>query len=398
MKSMLKKFLSILIVLSLVFISSCGKKQVVVSEINSFAEDMNFDDLVREAIKESNGKTFIVKSALPRVDDTLDEFLEYLIKVDPEYDLDIQYEDMGDEDIVNVLNEGKKDKNSVAVVVGKDLNTFKELKDKNRLFTYVPIDYRKANEIKKEDSPSDMILVTKFSPVYTDNDEIKDIDNMWKFLFCEDNEICVGVYSDEYDSFLDNILTDKGVDIMRKAYEALNDEEKDRIKQIFEEDKIISIVNEKLKDSDLFKDRLDVVDFMLAVDKKMVQSDNFDGLSIILGHNPEYKGVTGYFNNYYIYADSYSPLPYTTLCFINFALSKFDGFKSLANEPFIYTPNKLIREEIMDYYDSERKRDGIDDRGYDFWINNNQTLVKDESEVNKLNKELDKIAPLGGVG
>ena len=104
MKSMLKKFLSILIVLSLVFISACGKKQVVVSEINSFAEDMNFDDLVREAIKESNGKTFVVKSALPRVDDTLDDFLEYLIKIDPEYDLDIQYEDMGDEDIVNVLS------------------------------------------------------------------------------------------------------------------------------------------------------------------------------------------------------------------------------------------------------------------------------------------------------
>ena len=128
MKSMLKKFLSILIVLSLVFISACGKKQVVVSEINSFAEDMNFDDLVREAIKESNGKTFVVKSALPRVDDTLDDFLEYLIKIDPEYDLDIQYEDMGDEDIVNVLNEEKKNKNSVAVVVGKNLNTFKELK------------------------------------------------------------------------------------------------------------------------------------------------------------------------------------------------------------------------------------------------------------------------------
>ena len=38
---------------------------------------------------------------------------------------------------------------------------------------------------KKEDAPSDMAIVTRFAPIFTDNDEIKDIDNMWKFLFRE---------------------------------------------------------------------------------------------------------------------------------------------------------------------------------------------------------------------
>ena len=78
MKIMLKKILSILIIVSLVILPSCGKNQVVVSEINSLAEDMNFDDLVKEAIKESNGKKFKVISSLPRVDETVEDFLEYL--------------------------------------------------------------------------------------------------------------------------------------------------------------------------------------------------------------------------------------------------------------------------------------------------------------------------------
>ena len=148
----------------------------------------------------------------------------------------------------------------------------------------------------------------------------------------------------------------------------------------------------------VYKDKLDVLDFMYLIDKKLVQSDDFDGTSFILGHNENYKGVAGYFNNYYIYADSYSPLPYTTLCFINFALSKFDGFKSLANEPFFYTPNNLIREEITDYYAAQRKSDNIEDRGYTWWKNNKQVITKDENQVKKLLDELDKIMPEGGVG
>ena len=397
MKNMLKKILSILIIVSLVLLSSCGKKQVVVSEINSFAEEMDFDDLVKEAIKESNGKTFKVKSSLPRIDETLDDFLEYLIKIDPDFDFDIDFEEMDDENIVNVINEEKKNKDSVAVIIGKNANTFKELKDKGRLFTYVPIDYRKANEIKKEDAPSDMVLVSKFSPVFTDNDEIKDIDNMWKFLFSEDNEFYIGVYKDEYDYFLDSMLTDEGVRIMKEAYDALSDVEKEVIQDIFKKDPVVSAINENIKNSELYKDKLDVLDFMYLIDKKLVQSDDFDGTSFILGHNENYKGVAGYFNNY-IYADSYSPLPYTTLCFINFALSKFDGFKSLANEPFFYTPNNLIREEITDYYAAQRKSDNIEDRGYTWWKNNKQVITKDENQVKKLLDELDKIMPEGGVG
>ena len=398
MKIMLKKILSILIIVSLVILPSCGKNQVVVSEINSLAEDMNFDDLVKEAIKESNGKKFKVISSLPRVDETVDDFLEYLTKIDPDFDMEIDYEDAGDEDIVNAINEERKNKDSISVVVGKNVNTFKGLKDKNRLITYVPVDYRKANEIRKEDSPSDMVLVSRFSPVFTDNDEIKNIDNMWKFLFREDNEFFIGVYKDEYDAFLDSMLTDEGVKIMKEAYEALTDVEKEVIQDVFKKDKVVTALNEKLKDSELYKDRLDVLDFMYTVDKKLAQSDDFDGTSFILGHNPDYKGIAGYFNNYYIYADSFTPLPYTTLCFINFALSKFDGFKSLANEPFFYTPNKLIREEITDYFAKERARNNIEDRGYEWWKNNKQVLNKDENQIKKLLDELDKIMPEGGVG
>ena len=398
MKKMLKKILSILIVLSLVFIASCGKKQVVVSEINPLAEEMIFDDLVKEAIKESNGKKIVVKSALPRIDDTLDDFLENLSKVDPEYDLDIIYEEMGDEDIVNALNEEKKNADSISIIVGKNANTFKELKDNGRILTYVPVDFRKANGIKKEDSPSDMVLVSKFSPVFTDNDEIKNIDNMWKFLFREDNEFYINVYNDEYDAFLDSMMTDDGVKIMREAYEALSEVEKDVIKEVFEKEPIIQVLNDKLKNSEIYKDRLDILDFMYVVDKKLAQSDDFDGTSYILGYNENYKGIAGYFNNYYIYANSYTPLPYTTLCFINFALSKFDGFKSLANEPFFYTPNNLIREEITDYYATQRRSENIEDRGYDWWKNNKQVITKDENEVKKLLDEIDKILPEGGVG
>ena len=398
MKRMLKKFLNILIVLSLVLLASCGKKQVVVSEINPLAEEMIFDDLVKEAIKESNGKSIKVLSSLPRIDETLDDFLEYLSKVDPEYDLDILYEEIGDEDIVNALNEEKKNADSISIIVGKNVNTFKELKDNGRILTYVPVDFRKANGIKKEDSPSDMVLVSKFSPVFTDNDEIKNIDNMWKFLFREDNEFYINVYKDEYDAFLDSMMTDDGVRIMREAYEALSEVEKDVIKEVFEKEPIVQVLNDKLKNSEMYKDRLDILDFMYVVDKKLAQSDDFDGTSYILGHNENYKGIAGYFNNYYIYANSYTPLPYTTLCFINFALSKFDGFKSLANEPFFYTPNNLIREEITDYYATQRRSENIEDRGYDWWKNNKQVVTKDENEVKKLLDEIDKILPEGGVG
>ena len=398
MKRMLKKILSILIVLSLLMLSSCGKKQVVVSEINPLAEEMNFDDLVKEAIKESNGKSIKVLSSLPRIDETLDDFLEYLSKVDPEYDIDIIYEEMGDEDIVNSLNEEKKNNDSIALLIGKNANTFKELKENGRILTYVPVDFRKANGIKKEDAPNDMVIATKFSPIFTDNDEIKDIDNMWKFLLAEDNEFFVGIYKDEYDAFLDSMLTDDGVRIMKEAYNSLTDNEKEDIRAIFENDLVIKALNDKLKNSDLYKDKLDILDFMFAVDKKLLQSDDFDGTSYILGHNENYKGVAGYFNNYYIYANSYTPIPYTTLCFINFALSKFDGFKSLANEPFFYTPNNLIREEITDYYISQRRSENIEDRGYDWWKNNKQVITKDENEVKKLLDEIDKILPEGGVG
>lgn len=397
MKIMLKKFLSILIVLMILTLTSCTKK-VVVSDINPLAEEMNFDDLVKEAIKESNGKRIVVKSALPRIDDTLDDFLDYLTKIEPEYDIEIVYEEMGDEDIVNVLNEEKKNADSVSVIVAKNANTFKELKDKGRILTYVPVDFRKANEIKKEDAPSDMVLVSKFSPVFTDNDEIKDIDNMWKFLFREDNEFYISVYQDEYDAFLDSMLTDEGVRIMRKAYDALSEVEKEVINSVFEKDAVVRALNEKLKNSELYKDKLDILDFMYVVDKKLVQSDDFDGTSYILGHNENYKGIAGYFNDYYIYANSYTPIPYTTLCFINFALSKFDGFKSLANEAFFYTPNKLIREELTDYYSNQRRSENIEDRGYEWWKNNKQVITKDENQVKKLLDEIDKIMPEGGVG
>ena len=397
---MYKKIIkNIILVLTLISLVSCsGKKEIKVSDLKMNIDDMLFDDLVVEAIKESNGKRFVVKSALPIVEESTDAFLEYLSKINPDYDLEIVYEDSSDEDIFNTINEEKKNKDSVSVVIGKNLSVYKELKEKDRLLSYIPLDYRKANGIKKENEPSDMIVATKFSPIYTQNDELKDIDNMWKFLFCEDDSFYINVYPDEYDTFLDNLLTEKGVKILKDAYEALSDEEKNNIKEIFENDITINGLNETFKDSDTLKDKLDVLNFMYMVDKKLVQSEDFDEDSIILGHNANYKGISGYFNNYYIYADSYSPLPYTTLCYIAFVTSKFDGFKAIAEEPFIYTTNNLIREEITDYYMDKRSRDKIVDRGYDWWKNNQYVIEKNEEEVGKILKDIDKIAPSPGVG
>ena len=88
-------FVLFFIAVAVVTIASCDKEKEELSKVDEIileAEKMDFKDLAKKAIEESNGKTFYGLGNSSRGKTALENFISYLKTVDPNYNMNFEWQ------------------------------------------------------------------------------------------------------------------------------------------------------------------------------------------------------------------------------------------------------------------------------------------------------------------
>ena len=421
MKKLMLVMLSLLLALGL---TACGSKpepkpednKSAVQKIIEEAQGMTLEELAKKAIEESNGKKFYGVGNSSRGKSALPLFIEYLKTIDPNYNMEFEWQQPKNNKIFDQLSaDGLKDTGTFAMTLIQDGNQIESKMVKTGVLdTFIPKEWAEANGTTPDKYEGYLALQTLNKVFEYNCTGTKTYDNCWDFVAEGEHGLFMGIDSEIVGkNFLYMLTADKYAGYLKEAYDKLSAEEK----AYFEP--VIASVESDAKDFGLgengkyalawiklwvesYSEQTDdgpicniLVDksatdqFGLLVYSKLRSVEESDSVSLnnvkVAAYQDGYEGIGGYAYCHYLFVTDNSPLPWTACAFIAYMVETVDGFSAWGKDMGGYSSNPKVlaaneekyHHSTGGYVDGVNTYDAKNDRGYEWWINTGKLVVED---------------------
>ena len=347
------------------------------------AQTMSAEDLYKKAIEESNGKTFYGVGNSSRGKTALPLFIDHLKTIDPGYNMEFEWQQPKNNKIFEQLSaDSLKDTGTFAMTLIQDGNQIQtKMVDTGILKTYIPKEWAEANGTTAD-------AYDGFLPLQT----LKLVGKNFLYMLTED----------------------KYADMLKAAYDKLDDEHKAYF------DPVIKELSQDAEDFGLGENgayalawiKLWVENYNAQTDDGPICNTLVDksakdqaGLLVysklrsveesatvsvnnitVAAYQDGYTGIGGYGYCHYLFLTKNSPLPWTACAFIQYMTCTVDGFSAWGKDMGGYSANPEVAKQTEETYhhqtggQDESGKDvypAKDDRGYDWWTTTGELVLED---------------------
>lgn len=399
----MKKFVSITLAgLLVVGLASCGEKKSEVQKIIEEAQTMTYEEILDKAYEESKNKTLQGLGNSSRGKTAGEKFVAMMKEKYSDYAGEITWSQPKENSIFQMLESDSKSSNpQFGMTLIQDGAQIKaKMIDTGILLNYVPKEWREAEGTSMEENGNPLALQT-LSKVFMYNvadDANKKVDNVWKFVADKQAPMFMGLQSEPIGfNFLLMLTSETYIPLVKGAFDALSAEEKayfqpkvDALKPKAKELKLAKdaeyslawiqlwvnqmnvqtddgpICNELVKKSAVGKSGLLVYSKLRSVSETEEVSVNNVKVAAL---EDGYVGFGGYAYKHYLQMMKTSPLPWTSIAFINYMVTTEEGFYPWGKDMGGYSSNPNINQDhSKDGWDEgENKYPNKNDAGYDWW-------------------------------
>lgn len=372
------------------------------------AEGMSMEELAKKAIEESNGQKFYGVGNSSRGKTALPLFISYLQTIDPNYNMDFDWQQPKNNKIFDQLTaDSKKDEGTFAMTLIQDGNQIKtKMADTGILDTFIPKEWAEANGTTADEYDGFLPLQTLNKVFMYNNTGDKTYDNVWDFVADGEHGLFMDIDSEIVGkNFLYMLTEEKYAGWMKDAYDALPDDEKsqfqadiDECATVAEENGLsddtkyslawikrwVGSYNAQTDDGPICTTLVDqsaTDQFGLLVYSKLRSVEESATVSVnninVAAYDDGYTGIGGYGYCHYLFVTDNSPLPWTACAFIAYMTCTEDGFSAWGKDMGGYSSNPEVaklNEETYHHETGGMSEDGQtveypakNDKGYDWW-------------------------------
>ena len=399
----MKKFFTITLAgLLVIGLASCGEKKSEVQKIIEEAQTMTYEEILDKAYEESKNKTLQGLGNSSRGKTAGETFVAMMKEKYSDYAGEITWSQPKENSIFQMLESDSKSSNpQFGMTLIQDGAQIKaKMIDTGILLNYVPKEWREAEGTSMEENGNPLALQT-LSKVFMYNvadDANKKVDNVWKFVADKQAPMFMGLQSEPIGfNFLLMLTSETYIPLVKGAFDALSAEEKayfqpkvDALKPKAKELKLAKdaeyslawiqlwvnqmnvqtddgpICNELVKKSAVGKSGLLVYSKLRSVSESEEVSVNNVKVAAL---EDGYVGFGGYAYKHYLQMMKTSPLPWTSIAFINYMVTTEEGFYPWGKDMGGYSSNPNINQDhSKDGWDEGvNKYPNKNDAGYDWW-------------------------------
>jgi hypothetical protein len=430
-------FVLFFIAITVVTITSCDKEKEELSRVDEIileAEKMDFKDLAKKAIEESNGKTFYGLGNSSRGKTALENFISYLKTIDSNYSMNFEWQQPKNNKIFDQLTaDSTKTVGTYAMTLIQDGNQIKsKMVDTGILKTFIPKEWATANDLDVSKYNGYLKLQTLNKVFIFNNTGNAVYDNVWDFVNKDAHGLFMDIDSEVVGkNFLYMLTKDEYSLYLKDAFDALNSTDKayfqTTIDDLAEEATEFGLgangkyalawiklwVNSYNKQTDdgpisnILTDKTATDKFGLLVYSKLRSTEETDTVSNnnvtvaayqqgqALYDNITYKGIGGFGYCHYLFITDNSPLPWTACAFNAFMTivnkeaetdaNKIAGFSAWGKDMGGYSANpelaalneQVFKHKTAGYVENENKFDAKNDRGFDWWKQTGKLVIED---------------------
>lgn len=381
------------------------------------AQTMSAEDLYKKAIEESNGKTFYGVGNSSRGKTALPLFIDHLKTIDPGYNMEFEWQQPKNNKIFEQLSaDSLKDTGTFAMTLIQDGNQIQtKMVDTGILKTYIPKEWAEANGTTADAYDGFLPLQTLNKVFMFNNTGSTRYTNCWDFIYKDQHPLYMDIDSELVGkNFLYMLTEDKYADMLKAAYDKLDDEHKAYF------DPVIKELSQDAEDFGLGENgayalawiKLWVENYNAQTDDGPICNTLVDksakdqaGLLVysklrsveesatvsvnnitVAAYQDGYTGIGGYGYCHYLFLTKNSPLPWTACAFIQYMTCTVDGFSAWGKDMGGYSANPEVAKQTEETYhhqtggQDESGKDvypAKDDRGYDWWTTTGELVLED---------------------
>jgi len=397
---------------------ACGNSKSEVEKIIDQAEKMTFDEIMEKAYEESQGKTLYGLGNSSRGKTAGESFVAEMVSRYPDYTGKIEWSQPKENTIFQMLESDSKSVNpQFGMTLIQDGAQIKsKMIDTKILLNYVPKEWKEAEGTSMKDNGNPLALQT-LSKVFMYNPGegagAVTFDNVWDFVNEGKRPMFMGLQSEPIGfNFLLMLTHETYIPLVKSAFDALDQADKDYfkphvdglkakateldlptnaeyalawiklwVKQMNVQTDDGPISNNLVQKSAAGQSALIVYSKLRSVQETAESSVNNIKVA---AYEPGYKGFGGYAYKHYLQVMKTSPLPWTSIAFINYMVTDAQGFNPWGKDMGGYSSNPTINQDHTKdgWVDNVNVYPAKNDRGYEWWLGLGDTegrLVVEES-------------------
>lgn len=388
-----------------------------VDAIIAEAEGMTLDELAAKAIEESNSQTFYGIGNSSRGKTALPLFISYLQTIDPNYNMEFEWQQPKNNKIFEQLTaDSLKDSGTFSMTLIQDGNQIQtKMIDTEILKTFIPKDWADANGTTPDAYEGFLPLQTLNKVFMFNNTGDAKFTNCWDFVYDGQHPLYMDIDSELVGkNFLYMLTEDKYADMLKEAYDALDDEKKAYFDPIVAELQTdasdfglgengayalawiklwVENYNAQTDDGPICNTLVDASatdQSALIVYSKLRSVEESATVSVnnvtVAAYQDDYVGIGGYGYNHYLFLTKNSPLPWTACAFIAYLTCTEDGFSAWGKDMGGYSSNPEVATATETTYQHQKggyndagedEFPAKDDRGYDWWTTEGELVLED---------------------
>lgn len=421
----MKKIVALMLAIMMVAgLAACTKKEAAntnadsaVKQVIKEAQGLTLEELCKKAIAESNGATFYGVGNSSRGKSALPLFIEYLQTIDPNYNLNFEWQQPKNNKIFDQLTaDSLKDKGTFAVTLIQDGNQIESKMVKTGILdTFIPLDWAKANNTTADAYKGYLPLQTLNKVFEYNCTGSKTFTNCWDFVAEGEHGLFMDIDSEIVGkNFLYMLTQEKYAGYLKDAFDKLPADKQAQFKPVIDE------MQADAKDLGLGENgayalawiKLWVESYAAVEDdgpicNTLVQNSATDQFGLLVysklrsveesdsvsknnikvaAYQDGYNGIGGYGYCHYMFVPDNSPLPWTACAFIAFITCTVDGFSAWGKDMGGYSSNPTVAAGTEEKYGhskggmneaGEVEFECKNDRGYDWWVNQGMLVIED---------------------
>lgn len=419
----MKKFFAFLFLgLMTISLVACNASKSEVEKIIEEAESMTFDEIMEKAYEESNGKKLYGLGNSSRGKTAGESFVAEMKERFPDYDGEIEWSQPKENSIFQMLESDSKSANpQFSMTLIQDGSQIKsKMIDTGILLNYIPKEWRDAQGTDLEENGNPLTLQT-LSKVFMFNDvnSDKEFNNVWHFVRQNEKPMFMGLQSEPIGfNFLLMLTNEKYIPIVKGAFDALSQAEKDYFKPTIDGLKAkaneldlptnaeyslawiqlwVKQMNVQTDDGPISNDLVRKSasgQSALIVYSKLRSIEETEEASVnnvkVAAYEDDYVGFGGYAYKHFLQVVKTSPLPWTSIAFINYMVTDIDGFNPWGKDMGGYSSNPNINQDHTKdgWVDGENVFPAKNDKGYEWWVSldagKGRLVVEDPNYASKV--------------
>ena len=389
-----------------------------VQKIIKEAEGMTMEELAKNAIAESNGKTLYGVGNSSRGKSALPLFIEYLQSIDPSYTLEFDWQQPKNNKIFDQLTANStKATGTFAVTLIQDGNQIQsKMVQTGILDTFIPKEWAEANGVDAATYEGYLPLQTLNKVFMYNCTGSKTFDNVWDFVADGEHGQFMDIDSEIVGkNFLYMLTAPQYAQWLKESFDKLPADKQAYFQPTINETKSdaedlgldangayalawiklwVGSYNAVTDDGPICKNLTDksaTDQFGLLVYSKLRSIEETDSASVnnvkVAAYEDGYEGIGGYGYCHYMFVPDNSPLPWTACAFISYITCTADGFSAWGKDMGGYSSNPKVAADTeakyghsqggVDKETGELKFPNKNDRGYEWWTTTGKLVLED---------------------